>query len=720
MDLAVRTGEQQSGATAVVPPNEVGRIAVGTADLDDLARTPTLTDLMALDNEPITDLGMHGRTSFRLIVRAPASVPTGAKVTASACDLTFFPGQDLARHASIEVSGVQVRRKEVSMPEQVEQTVIRPWLTDYDDAVASFSWDGVWDDLGGRPSAGLNITDRIVDRHVRAGRGDHVAIRWFAEDDDDLSRPVDITFEVLAHRVNRFASALHAHGFGLGTGVATLTGRVPDLYVAALGTLKAGAVYSPLFSAFGPDPIAQRVALGRIEVLVTSPLAYRRKVGRMLDRLPSVRLVVITGINEAEVDAIAPADGPEVMSFGRFLSDGHDTFDVSPTEVESPALVHFTSGTTGTPKGAVHVHGAVLTHFATGRLVLDLHPDDVYWCTADPGWVTGTSYGIISPLANGVTAIVDEAEFDADRWYRMLERQRVDVFYTAPTAIRMLERLGADVAAGHDFPRLRLVASVGEPLDAESVLWCREVFGVPVIDTWWQTETGGIMVANFRSQVVRPGSMGRPVPGVEVTLLGRTPDGEPELGSDGDPVVIDDPDTSGELAIRAGWPSMFRTYLDQDERYRRCFVDGWYRSGDLARRDRDGYYWFVGRGDDVIKTAGHLIGPFEVESAMNEHSAVVETGVIGKPDETAGSVIKAFVVLAQGVEPTDELSRELLGHGRQRLGAAVAPREIEIVDRLPHTRSGKIMRRVLKARELGLDEGDTSTLETSEKERSSP
>ena len=606
------------------------------------------------------------------------------------------------------------------MPDHIEQTVIRPWLADYDEAVASFSWDDAWDDLGGAPAGGLNITDRIVDRHVRAGRGDHVAIRWFAEDDDDLTRPVDITYEVLAHRVNRFASALHAHGFGIGTGVATLTGRVPDLYVAALGTLKAGAVYSPLFSAFGPDPIAQRVALGRIEVLVTSPLAFRRKVGRMLDRLPSVRLVIITELNEDEVDAIAPADGPEVMSFGRFLSDGHDTFEVAPTEVESPALVHFTSGTTGTPKGAVHVHGAVLAHFVTGRLVLDLHPDDVYWCTADPGWVTGTSYGIISPLANGVTAIVDEAEFDAERWYRMLERQRVDVFYTAPTAIRMLERLGSEMAAGHDFPRLRLVASVGEPLDAESVLWCREVFGVPVIDTWWQTETGGIMVANFRSQPVRPGSMGRPVPGVEVTLLGRTPDGEPELHPDGTPVVIDDPDTSGELAIRAGWPSMFRTYLDQDERYRRCFVDGWYRSGDLARRDRDGYYWFVGRGDDVIKTAGHLIGPFEVESAMNEHPAIVETGVIGKPDETAGSVIKAFVVLARGVEPTDELTRELLGHGRKRLGAAVAPREIEIVDRLPHTRSGKIMRRVLKARELGLDEGDTSTLETPEKERSSP
>jgi acetyl-CoA synthetase len=598
------------------------------------------------------------------------------------------------------------------MSDRLEEATVPPWLTDYDETVASFSWDEGWNGLGGPPAAGVNIADRVVDRHVRAGRGDHVAIRWFAQDDSELREPVDITYDVLAHRTNRFASALRAHGFGVGTGVATLTGRVPDLYVAALGTLKAGAVYSPLFAAFGPDPIAQRIELGRIAVLVTSSLAYRRKVSRMLDRLPSVRLVVITGIDESEAEQFASEDGPAVMSFGRFLADGHDVFEPASTDAESPALVHFTSGTTGTPKGAVHVHGALLTHFATGRLVLDLHPDDVYWCTADPGWVTGTSYGILAPLANGVTSIVDEAEFDAARWYRMLERQRVDVFYTAPTAIRMLQRVGADTAAGYDFSALRLVASVGEPLDAGAVRWCQDVFGVPVVDTWWQTETGGIMIANFRSQEVRPGSMGRPVPGIDVGLLGRTREGELERDANGVVVVVDDPETTGELAIRAGWPSMFRGYLDQEDRYRRSFVDGWYRSGDLARRDADGYYWFVGRGDDVIKTAGHLIGPFEVESAMNLHPAVVETGVIGKPDETAGAIVKAFVVLAAGMEPSDQLRQELIGHGRVRLGAAVAPREIEFVDNLPHTRSGKIMRRVLTARELGEDEGDVSTLET--------
>ncbi len=424
----------------------------------------------------------------------------------------------------------------------------------------------------------------------------------------------------------------------------------------------------------------------------------------ILDRLPHLELVLVCGSTEDELGARRiRAQRPEVMSFGAFLTEGSDAFEPEPTDPETPALVHFTSGTTGQPKGAVHVHSAVVTHHTTGRLVLDLHEGDTFWCTAD----------------NGVTTIVDEAEFDAQRWYRILERHAVDVFYTAPTAIRMLQRAGDEVAAEADLSRLRLVASVGEPLDADAVTWCQRTFGVPVIDTWWQTETGGIMISNHRSQPVRPGSMGRPLPGIEVGLLERDADGALVTDEHGAPVWVTDPEQSGELALRAGWPSMFRTYLDQEERYRRCFVDGWYRSGDLARRDADGYYWFVGRGDDVIKTSGHLIGPFEVESALNEHPAVAETGVIGKPDPTAGTIVKAFVVLARGHEPTDELNRELIGHARTRLGAAVAPREIEFVDNLPHTRSGKIMRRVLKARELGEDEGDTSTLETAPDTRGS-
>jgi acetyl-CoA synthetase len=592
-----------------------------------------------------------------------------------------------------------------------------PWLVDYAATVTSFDWNDAWtglraDGVSGRP-ASVNIADLAVDRHVRDGHGDRVALRFLGREPGDVDEPVDVTYASLARRTNRFADAMRRRGFAAGTGVATLAGRIPDLYVTALGTLKAQGVFTPLFSAFGPDPIAQRMNLGRIRILVTTPLLYRRKVAAMLDRLPHLELVLVCGSTEDEIGASRnTTDGPRVLSFGAFLTEGDEAFEMAPTDPETPALLHFTSGTTGQPKGAVHVHAAVITHHVTGRLVLDLREGDTFWCTADPGWVTGTSYGIIAPLTNGVTSIVDEAEFDAERWYRILERHAIDVFYTAPTAIRMLERAGSDLAAARDLSQLRLVASVGEPLDAESVHWCQRAFGVPVIDTWWQTETGGIMISNYRSQPVRAGSMGRPLPGIEVTLLERDADGDVVTDADGAPVQVTDPEQSGEIGLRAGWPSMFRTYLDQDERYQRSFIDGWYRTGDLARRDADGYYWFVGRGDDVIKTSGHLIGPFEVESALNEHPAVAETGVIGKPDPTAGAIVKAFVVLARGHQPNEQLQRELVGHARARLGAAVAPREIEFVDNLPHTRSGKIMRRVLKARELGEDEGDTSTLET--------
>jgi acetyl-CoA synthetase len=335
----------------------------------------------------------------------------------------------------------------------------------------------------------------------------------------------------------------------------------------------------------------------------------------------------------------------------------------------------------------------------------------VYWCTADPGWVTGTSYGIIAPLVCGVTSVVDEGEFDADRWYSTIATQHVTVWYTAPTAVRMLMRVGVDVARGYDLSSLRFVASVGEPLNPEGVVWGVDAFGLPIHDNWWQTETGGIMIANYRSMDVKPGSMGRPLPGVEAAILRRDEKGDLVM-HDGRPELVEDPEAEGELALRAGWPSMFRGYLHEDARYERCFAGGWYRSGDLARRDTDGYFWFVGRADDVIKSAGHLIGPFEVESALMEHPAVAEAGVIGVPDPIAGAVVKAFVVPAPSAVASEELQTELLGFARARLGAAVAPRSIDFREELPKTRSGKIMRRLLRARELGLPEGDLSTLES--------
>ncbi|HYA81273.1 MAG TPA: AMP-binding protein, partial [Methylocystis sp.] len=338
---------------------------------------------------------------------------------------------------------------------------------------------------------------------------------------------------------------------------------------------------------------------------------------------------------------------------------------------------------------------------------LDLHDEDRFWCTADPGWVTGMSYGLITPLVHGVTNLVVEAEFDAPTWYGVLADEKVTVWYTAPTAIRMMMKLGADALKGYDFSSLRFAASVGEPLNPEAVVWGLKAFGLPFHDNWWQTETGGVMIANFASMDIKPGSMGRPLPGIEAGIAKRKAAGGLEL--------IAAPDVEGELALKPGWPSMMRGYLHEEERYRKCFVHGWYLTGDLARRDSDGYFWFVGRADDVIKSSGHLIGPFEVESAIMEHPAVAEVGVIGKPDPVAGEIVKAFVALKQGYEANDAMLKGLLGHARKRLGAAVAPKEIEFRANLPKTRSGKIMRRLLKARELGLPEGDLSTLESDER-----
>ncbi len=352
------------------------------------------------------------------------------------------------------------------------------------------------------------------------------------------------------------------------------------------------------------------------------------------------------------------------------------------------------------------MHNAVLTHYLTGKYVLDLHPGDIFWCTADCGWVTGTSYGIIAPLTHGVTNLVDEADFDAERWCRTLEEQQVNVWYTAPTAIRMMMRSGLKLREKFDLTRLRLVHSVGEPLNPEAVVWGEQALGLPIHDNWWQTETGGIMIANYAAMEIRPGSMGRPLPGIDAAIVHRVAVGKIELEEQAD--------CEGDLALRVGWPSMFRGYLHDDERYRNCFVGDWYITGDLAQRDADGYFWFIGRADDIIKTSGHMVGPFEVESVLMEHPAVAEVGVIGKPEPLIGELVKAFVALKPGFEPNEGLRLELLGFARKKLGSAVAPKEIAFIDNLPKTRSGKIMRRLLKARELGLPEGDISTLEESQ------
>lgn len=567
-------------------------------------------------------------------------------------------------------------------------------MPSYAEAVANFSWENARKQLDGLPGGGLNIAYEAIDRHVAHGRGGVRALRWLSAD----GRVVDYTYDDLRRQTNRFANVLRKIGVAKGERVYSLLGRAPELHIAALGALKAGAAFCPMFSAFGPEPIRSRMEIGEARLLVTNAALYRKKVEAWRAELPSLRhVILIDGADD-------PANG--VHDYRRLMAEVSEEGEIAATDPQDFALLHFTSGTTGKPKGVVHVHEAVVAHHITGFYALDLRPGDIFWCTADPGWVTGMSYGVIAPLTNGATLLVDEAEFDADRWRRTLQDQKVNVWYTAPTAIRVLMRAGAEAWKGCDLSALRLLASVGEPLNPEAVEWSVEAFGKPFHDNWWQTETGGIMIANFPSMEVRPGSMGKPLPGIEAAIVERS----------GDSVrVVDKPMAMGELALRPGWPSMMRAYLHEDARYRKCFVGGWYLTGDLAMRDSDGYFWFVGRADDLIKSAGHLVGPFEVESALMEHPAVAEAAVIGVPDPLGGEIIKAYVVTKTGLAHDEALQRELLGHGRKRLGAAIAPKTIVFRENLPKTSSGKMMRRLLKARELGLPEGDLSTLESDER-----
>jgi acetyl-CoA synthetase len=570
---------------------------------------------------------------------------------------------------------------------------VKPNLLDYEKTYKEFTWEKLEAELDSLPGVGVNIGHNAVDRHANGPLRDKLALRWLGKDGEVQ----DFTYGDLKDKTNRFANILRSFGVGKGDRVAVLAGRIPALYIAALGALKNISVFCPLFSAFGPEPIYQRLFRGDVKILVTTKQQYLKKIVDIWPRLPELKTILISDIEDDLQE--------NVLSFPKLMAKASPEFTIPPTDPEDMSCLHFTSGTTGMPKGAIHVHKAVYVHYMTAKYALDLHPDDVFWCTADPGWVTGTSYGVIAPLLHGVTNIVDEAEFDADRWYHILQDQKVSVWYTAPTAIRRLMRLDIKPLETYDLSHLRFSASVGEPLNPEAVVWGEAVLNLIFHDNWWQTETGGIMISNYNVADIRPGSMGRPLPGITAAIVHKKEDGTVEIETN--------PSTEGELALKPGWPSMFRGYLHDEERYNKCFVDGWYITGDLAERDDEGYFWFIGRADDIIKTSGHMVGPFEVESALLEHPAVAEAGVIGKPDPVIGELVKAFVALKPGAKPSDELRMELLGWGRKKLGSAVAPKEIEFVEYLPKTRSGKIMRRLLKSRELGLPEGDTSTLETS-------
>lgn len=569
----------------------------------------------------------------------------------------------------------------------LEQYAVKPNLQDYLKMGNEFGWDKVSMELDWFDREHINIAHVAIDSHLKTDRRNKKALIWESKKGEGK----EYTFQDLSRLSNKFANVLVKDlGVQKGDRVFFFLERVPEIYIGILGTLKAGGVIGPLFSAFGPDAVRDRMADSEAKVLITSP-SLKKKINEILPELPALKHIILVRRGEGKVDL-------KDLFYDEVMAEASESFDIVKTHKEDYAIMHYTSGTTGKPKGAVHVHGAVVGHYATAKYVLDLQEKDIYWCTADPGWVTGTSYGMFGPWSNGATQVVYEGGFSAKHWYSFLERKKVTIWYTAPTAIRMLMKAGNELPQQHGFDALRHMYSVGEPLNPEAVIWGKEIFGKAFHDNWWQTETGAIMIANYPIQDIKPGSMGRPFPGIQAGIVD---DNFNELP----------PGKEGNLALRPGWPSMFRTYWKKEELYQSRFKNGWYITGDRARKDEEGYYWFVGRTDDVINTAGHLVGPFEVESVLIEHPAVAEAGVIGKPDSIAMEVVKAFVSLKDGYAPSEELRHDIQKFVMKRLSSAAAPREIEFIPALPKTRSGKIMRRLLKAKELGLPLGDTSTME---------
>jgi acetyl-CoA synthetase len=556
-------------------------------------------------------------------------------------------------------------------------------LDDYDKVRATFDWKSVEREFDWSRTGKVNMAHEAIDRHAMGPRKNKLALIY-----SDGEKVEKYTFEDLMRLSNRFANALTRMGVARGDRVFVFLPRRAETYVAILGVLKVGAIPSPLFEAFMSDAVRDRMQDAGAVALLTTPSLLQRVPEA---ELPSLKHVVLIGGH-------ADKTGRH-RSYDDEMSRSSDAFEPVWLGREDPLILHYTSGSTGKPKGALHVQNAMIGHYQTGRWVLDLRESDTYWCTADPGWVTGTSYGIFAPWLNGATNVIRGGRFDADAWYKTIEDLRVTVWYSAPTAFRMLMAVGDQIAEKYDLSSLRHVLSVGEPLNPEVVRWGWRTYKRRIHDNWWMTETGHQLISNYPSMEIRPGSMGKPIPGVEAAILDEK----------GQPVPAG---TLGLLCIKSGWPGMMRQIWNNPARYQEYFqFPGYYFSGDTSYVDTDGYFWFQGRADDVINTAGERVGPFEVESALVEHPAVAEAGVIGKPDEIRGQIIKAFISLRAGYEPSEELKKEIAAHVKKHLAGHAAPREIEFRDKLPKTRSGKIMRRVLKAWDQGLPVGDLSTLE---------
>lgn len=556
-------------------------------------------------------------------------------------------------------------------------------LKDYEAFRKDFSWEEVKKNFSWYESGKVNMAYEAVDKHAAdPTKKDQAALLYSAPD-----REEKVTFEQLRLKSNQFANVLKKYEIEKGDRVFLFMPRSPEFYEAFFGILKIGAIAGPLFEAFMEQAVGDRLEDSEARVLITTPeLLYRVPQ----DKLPQLEKIVLVGDHSEQDD--------KFIDYEEEMKGASEDFDIVWVDLEDGMLLHYTSGSTGKPKGILHVHNAMIQHYATAEWVLDLKEDDVYWCTADPGWVTGTSYGIFAPWLHGVTNVIRGGRFTPDDWYQTLQDYKVTVWYTAPTALRMLVSHGEDTVKKYDLSSVRHILSVGEPLNPEVITWGLKAFDLRIHDTWWMTETGAQLIVNIPSLEIRPGSMGKPIPGVEASIV----------DNEGNEIP---PNQMGNLAIKEGWPSMMREVWKNKSKYESYFVNGWYVSGDSAYRDEDGYFWFQGRLDDVINTSGERVGPFEVESKLIEHPAVSEAGVIGKPHPERGEIIKAFITLNAGYEDSEELLEDIRQFVKTGLSAHAAPREIEVKDSIPKTRSGKIMRRLLKSWELGLPTGDTSTLE---------
>ncbi|MDX2415730.1 MAG: acetate--CoA ligase [Bacteroidales bacterium] len=559
----------------------------------------------------------------------------------------------------------------------------------YDQRIKDFSWSLSEHELNYKPGNDINIGWYCSDRICDMGKGDKVAL--YHEGFDGRERKY--TFNDIRLAGNTIGSFLRGLGIEAEDRVCLFMDRIPELYLSFLGGLKIGAIVQPLFSAFGDESLFVRLDNAGTKAIITQK-KHVGKIRKILDTLPQLEhIIIVDNIDESKLRE-------KELIFNLEKTTPVEAMEIHPTKADSPSVLHYTSGTTGQPKGVRHVHYSLISQYLTTKWVLDLQDDDIYWCTADPGWVTGTSYGIIGPWAMGVTQCVLDSGFSADAWYGFIAKYKISMWYSAPTAIRSLMKAGEEAVKRHNLSSLRHLASVGEPLNAEAVIWSEKILGLPFLDTYWQTETGSMMITNYPGMKIKPGSMGKAFPGIEgVVLDAETFEPITEIGK------------AGLIAFKPGWPAMMTTYWRNEEKYKEKFVNGWYLAGDRAYLDADGYFWFIGRDDDVINTGGHLVSPFEVESALLEHEAVSESAVVAKPDEVNMEVVKAFVTLKPGFVFDVDTELSIMNFIRKKLSSLAMPQEIEYMESLPKTRSGKIMRRILHAKEWGEEIGDISTLE---------